>query len=473
MHLPVAFTAELQAQLGSQYTDFEAALSYLPPVSIRYNPAKVSASSRLQIGKSSPLLLAKEKGLGDEVLWHDHAFYLSTRPVFTLDPLFHAGAYYVQEASSMLVAHALAQVADLSKPLRVLDLCAAPGGKTTLLASRLHPDSLLVANEVIKSRVVILKENVQKWGHPNVHICHHDPEDLGRLEAFFDVILIDAPCSGEGLFRKDPAAINEWSPDNVQLCSARQKRILEAALPLLAPKGTLLYCTCTYNDTENQRSLDALTADADFEEQKIKLPESWGVTPKAVGYQCYPHRVRGEGFFFSVFRKKNVPRAAQRYDSLPKKGKEEGFKSCKRLHAKQTAEVARWLEKPDDFHFFIKPNGEVLAFLDSQLDDIRILDNLLFAKGLGLEMGEFKGNDFIPSHALALSTALSSQIPTLELTEGEALQFLKKENLLLDAPKGWLLVTYQELGLGWVKGLGNRLNNYLPKDWRIRMELPE
>lgn len=465
MSLPSPFVEELQAQLGPQYPDFEASISQPAPVSVRLNPHK-----RPVVLDSAALKIAS---VGDPVAWCAQAHYLPTRPVFTLDPLFHAGAYYVQEASSMLIGHALAQVIDLSKPLRVLDLCAAPGGKTTLLASILHPDSLLLANEVIKSRVMILKENIQKWGLPHVHISHHDPEDLGRLEAFFDVILIDAPCSGEGLFRKDPAAVSEWSPDNVQLCSARQKRILEAATPLLSPRGILVYCTCTYNDTENQRSVEVLTQQGLFEEIKIALPSSWGVSSKPIGYQCYPHWVKGEGFFFSVFQKKGGLRRVQRYDSLPKKGKEEGFKSCRRLPHKQVAEVARWVDTPDDFHFFVKPNGEVLAFLDSQLDDIRILDNLLFAKGLGLEMGEFKGADFIPSHALALSTVLSRHIPRLVLTESEALQFLKKENLLLQAPKGWLLATHHGLGLGWVKSLGNRLNNYLPKDWRIRMEIPE
>ncbi|MFN8346253.1 MAG: methyltransferase domain-containing protein [Spirosomataceae bacterium] len=455
MILPNAFTDALNSQLGGEFADFEAALQQTPPVSIRYNPRKSKAS------------------VGELIPWCEEGRYLKQRPVFTLDPLFHAGAYYVQEASSMLVGHALTQAVNVTKPLRVLDLCAAPGGKTTLLTSVLHPDSLILANEVIKSRVMILKENVQKWGFPNVHVSHHDPEDLERLEAFFDVILIDAPCSGEGLFRKDPAAVHEWSTGNVQVCAGRQKRILEAAMPLLKPAGVLIYCTCTYNDSENQGSGQQITESGQFTEIKIVIPESWGVVAKPIGYQCYPHRLKGEGFFFAVFQKQASFETAKPYDSLPRKGKEEGFRSCKRLHPKQTPEVSRWLENPENFHFFVKPNGEVLALLDSQLNDVRILDNTLFAKGLGLEMGEFKGNDFIPSHALALSTVLSPEVLRLELSANEALLFLKKENLMLEAPRGWVLITHQGLGLGWVKGLGNRVNNYLPKDWRIRMEIPE
>ena len=182
MILPEAFTDQLETQIGAEFADFEAALQQIPPVSIRYNPRKMQPKE----GKLIP--------------WCEEGRYLEQRPVFTLDPLFHSGAYYVQEASSMLVGHVLPQVANVSKPLRVLDLCAAPGGKTTLLTSILHPDSLILANEVIKGRVMILKENVQKWGFFNVHISNHDPEEFERLEAFFDIILIDAPCSGEGLF---------------------------------------------------------------------------------------------------------------------------------------------------------------------------------------------------------------------------------------------------------------------------------
>lgn len=445
----------MKTQIGEEYTNFEVALRQAPPVSIRYNSSKGIVP------------------LGEAMDWCEEGCYLSQRPIFTLDPLFHAGAYYVQEASSMLIGHALQQAIDTTQPLRVLDLCAAPGGKTTLLTSILHNDSLIVANEAIKSRVMILKENVQKWGFPNVHVSNHDPEDLGRLEAFFDVILIDAPCSGEGLFRKDPAAINEWSLGNVQMCAGRQKRILEAAMPLLKPSGVLVYCTCTYNDTENQSSGQFVLETGEFKEKKIALSPNWGVVAKPIGYQCYPHRVRGEGFFFALFQKKAGLETAKRYDTLPRRSKEEGFRSCKRLHAKQIPEVTRWLENAEAYHYFVKPNGEVVAFMDSQLEDIRILDNTLSAKGLGLEMGSFKGDDFIPAHALALSNALSLRIPRLELSEKEALLFLKKENLQLEAPKGWLLATYQGLGLGWVKGLGNRINNYLPKDWRIRMEIPD
>ena len=447
--LPDAFLSQMQTLLGNETPDFAAALQLPPPVSVRLNFAKPTVSSI---------------NSNEAVPWCAAGRYLPTRPVFTLDPLFQAGAYYVQEASSMLVDFALRQAVDLLNPLRVLDLCAAPGGKTTLLAAALHPDSLLVCNEVIKSRVAILKENVQKWGLPNVHVSHHDPKDFADLAGFFDVILIDAPCSGEGLFRKDPAAANEWSLESVQLCAGRQKRILAAAAPLLKPNGTLIYCTCTYNDAENQENADFIAQNLGFEETELTIPDAWGVARRKRGYQCYPHRVRGEGFFLSVFQKKGGNELNTSVYA---------FRSMKALHHKDARLVKDWLREPDDYAFFIKPNQEIVAVLAGQVEDLKILDKALSAKGLGVEIGTIKGKDFIPSHALALSTMLHPDLPKVELSITESLQFLKKENLLLNAPNGWLLVTHQGLGLGWVKNLGNRVNNYLPKEWRIRMEIED
>jgi 16S rRNA C967 or C1407 C5-methylase (RsmB/RsmF family)/NOL1/NOP2/fmu family ribosome biogenesis protein len=447
--LPSDFRVQMQAILGAEMSDFEVALQQVPPVSVRLNAAKNTETLN---------------HWNDAVPWCSTGRYLPKRPIFTLDPLFQAGAYYVQEASSMLVEYALRETVDVENPLRVLDLCAAPGGKTTLLAAALHPQSLLLCNEVIKSRVGILKENVQKWGLPNVHVSHHDPEDFDKLTGFFDVILTDAPCSGEGLFRKDPAAANEWSAESVQLCAGRQRRILTAAAPLLKPNGVLIYCTCTYNATENQENGRFLTQELGFEELPLEIPEAWGVVRQSFGYQCYPHRVRGEGFFMGVFKKTSG-------DEL--RTSVYAFRSMKPLHHKDARLVQGWLQEPDLYELYIKPNQEIVAVLASQIEDLKILDKALSAKGLGVEIGVLKGQDFIPSHELALSTALAVQVPRVELTTEKALQFLRKEPIALDAPKGWLLVTHQGLGLGWLKNLGNRTNNYLPKEWRIRMEVED
>lgn len=451
--LPPAFETQMQTQLGENFPAFVNALTAPTPVSIRLNPRKPAFDT-------TGLAL---------VPWCAEGYYLPERPSFTLDPLFQAGAYYVQEASSMLLNEALKQTVNLNRPLRVLDLCAAPGGKSTLLASALSADSLLISNEVIRSRVSVLRENLEKWGHPNVVISNHDPEDMGNLAGFFDVVVVDAPCSGEGLFRKDPHAMQEWSEASVQLCSARQKRILAAAAPLLDNDGILIYSTCTYNDTENTENVRYLTENG-FRNRPLTLPADWNIAEKktgdSVGYQCYPHRVRGEGFFISVFQKTGF--------TNPVKMDARTFRSIRALRPRETASAAKWLQNPTDFSFWEKPNGDVMALPKSLEKTFLFLDVALKNKGFGLEMGQFKGQDFVPSHALALSTAINQNIPGIELSKENALRYFKKENLVLDEPaKGWLLARYKGLNLGWMKGVGNRINNYLPKDWRIRMDIKE
>ena len=456
--LPPAFESLMQTQLETDYAAFEDALMQPTPVSIRVNPRKNAFDT---------------SGL-ERVPWCTDGYYLPERPSFTLDPLFQAGAYYVQEASSMLLNEALKQAVNLTRPLRqhplrVLDLCAAPGGKSTLLASALHPDSLLICNEVIRSRVSVLRENIDKWGFPNVVVSNHDPEDLANLAGFFDVVVVDAPCSGEGLFRKDPDAMNEWSDNSVQMCSARQKRILAAAAPLLDMGGTLIYSTCTYNDDENVKNVRYLTENG-FRNHPLVLPPDWNVVEKetdgSVGYQCYPHRVRGEGFFISVFKKTAF--------TAPVKLDARTFRSIRALRTRETASAAKWLQNPTDFSLWEKPNGDVMALPKVLEKQFLSVDVALKSKGFGLEMGRFKGTDFIPSHTLALSTAINQNLPAVALSKENALRYFKKENLVLDGPvNGWLLAQYNGLNIGWMKGVGNRVNNYLPKDWRIRMDISE
>ena len=238
----------------------------------------------------------------EKVPWHPQGYYLNERPSFTLDPVFQAGGYYVQEASSMFVAEAVRQTMDTSKPLRVLDLCAAPGGKTTTLAAELTENSFLMANEVIKSRIPALKENLLKWGFTNYVVTNHDPETMAELEGFFDVVLVDAPCSGEGLFRKDDEAAKEWSVQHVELCSARQKRILKAAAFLVAPNGVLVYSTCTYNAQENDENVAYITKITELERIDLSLPTEFGIQATQGGAQFYPHKLKGEGFYLAVFR---------------------------------------------------------------------------------------------------------------------------------------------------------------------------
>ncbi len=446
MKLPEAFETQLTGILGEEFESFKNALSTDAPVSIRLNPRKKSES------------LSE-----DQVAWSASGRYLKERPVFTLDPLFHAGAYYVQEASSMFIEEALKQSIDLSRPLRVLDLCAAPGGKTTLLASLLKETDLLVANEVIKSRIGVLKENLQKWGFPSYIVSNQDAETFADLEGFFDIVLVDAPCSGEGLFRKDPGAMNEWSEDSVHMCSARQKRILRAASMLVAPRGVLVYSTCTYNNEENDENAAWLSQTFDFTPLKFTLPAEWGIVEKGLGYQFFPHKVRGEGFFISVFKQ-------QSFDQNYTKAKIK----LNRVTRWQREKIRSWI-KPDlfeSYEFFAKNDGIVVAIHQDLLDTYGSVLRALDKRSSGLEIGMFKGDDFIPLHGLALSNIVSDEIQAVDTDKEQALRFLKKENFDIQTEiQGWTLVRYQGLNLGWIKVFGDRINNYLPKEWRIRMEI--
>src|SRR5687768_8055824 len=238
---PQAFKKREQAHLGNQWDDFVNAHLQPSPISIRLNPHKLSSETLLP-----------------SIPWTQYGKYLNDRPSFTLDPTFHGGKYYVQEASSMFLEQAFNQTTETTAPLDILDLCAAPGGKSTHLLSLMNQDSLLVSNEVIQSRAAILSENIQKWGYCNVAVTNNDPKDFQRLAGFFDVVVVDAPCSGEGLFRKDPTASKEWSEDAVALCSKRQQRILNDVWPALKTGGVLIYSTCTYNEMENEENLKML-----------------------------------------------------------------------------------------------------------------------------------------------------------------------------------------------------------------------
>ncbi|MFZ4545461.1 MAG: methyltransferase RsmF C-terminal domain-like protein, partial [Saprospiraceae bacterium] len=392
------------------------------------------------------------------------------RPSFTLDPLFHAGAYYVQEASSMLIGHALKQVVDFDRNLRILDLCAAPGGKSTLLLSLMNDKSVLLSNEVIKTRVNILKENIHKWGNPNVMVSNHEAEDFRGLNGFFDVVLIDAPCSGEGLFRKDENAKKEWSPENVNLCSARQKKILSNTIDLLTDGGILLYSTCTYNAQENLDNVIWITEQFGCESIPIELPADWGVVElkesASFGYQCYPHLVKGEGFFFAVLRKGTNRQEKTGTSYFQKKS------SLYPVSKSELELLRKWVDDPDSLSFYKKGNGIITAVSKAIEPDCAAIESALRRVSFGVEIGEFKGKDFIPSHELALSSIVSSAFVSIELEKNEALFYLKKELHSVDTDlRGWALAKYQGLSMGWMKILPNRINNYLPAHFRIRMDL--
>ena len=402
----------------------------------------------------------------EKVPWNDYGYYLPQRPSFITDPLIHAGAYYVQEASSMFLEEALKQTVDLSRPIKILDLCAAPGGKSTLIQSIISDSSLLVSNEVIKIRASILSENITKWGATNVVVTNNDPKDFQRLDNYFDVIIVDAPCSGSGLFRKDPEAINEWSEQNVQLCHQRQQRILVDALPSLRDGGVLIYSTCSYSKDEDEDICDWLINDCHLASIKYFLHPDWNIVEtisaqhNAYGYRFYPDKLKGEGFFIAAFKKSNmgvsIDRRAGKARNKTEKISDKEFEIIKPL-----------LKNPQDFSF-IKLKDEVLAIPAQFADELAILQSALYIKKAGIKLGTIIRDQLVPDHELALSTIIAYSIPTVAVDKETALKYLRKEEIKLDVvEKGWVLLTYQQLPIGWVKILPNRVNNYYPKEWRI------
>ncbi len=455
MELPPLFVRQMRTLLGEAYEPFATALAEEPPVSLRLNPQKRWSAEEVPFPGA------------ERVPWCAEGWYLPERPSFTLDPLFHAGAYYVQEASSMFLCEVLRRVVDTCRPLRALDLCAAPGGKTTLLQSTLHPDSLVVANEVVRSRLGALRENMEKWGHANSVMTSAAGEEWETLGAWFDVVVVDAPCSGEGLFRKSPEAMREWSLPHVEACVLRQRAILNSAVRVLKPGGLLVYSTCTFNTSENEENVEWLLQKFDLEPITLTLPEAWGVINSAPGaYRFFPHRLRGEGFFLAAFRQKTAATAKLAPRSPA------AFRRLQPLPQRHLAVVETWLREAKAWAFFTGPSGEVVAVPKRVLADFRLLDAVLANKWLGVRMGQFKGSDFVPEHALALQQALSLDLPAVSFNREQALLYLRKEHFTLEATRqhrGWMVGRFEGLALGWLKTLPDRWNNYLPPERRIRL----
>ncbi len=445
-----AFTNRIKTQLGNEFSDFMQSLSEEAPTSIRINERK-----------SSPRL-------GEPIPWCTSGRYLKNRPSFTLDPTFHGGAYYVQEASSMFLERVLSGLVDTSKPLRVLDACAAPGGKSTHLLSLITENSLLVSNEVIRSRASILSENIQKWGYPNVVVTNNDPADFKSLSGFFDVIIVDAPCSGEGLFRKDPAAAAEWSEKNVELCSLRQRRIVADLWPSLKEDGILIYSTCTYNSMENEDNLDWISKTLQAVPEKIEINPHWNIKEvhknNLSGYQFFPHRTKGEGFFIGALRKKEVTTGTK----LRIKKNDVTL-----LAEKHIEFIHNWIIHPSTFSFFQWKDLVYMVPQDLQ-NEMEFLRTSLNIMHMGTPVATRKHSKFIPEQALALSTKIAkNNFPQIDLELNDALKYLRKDTLDIQGNnKGHALISFEDISLGWINLLENRSNNMYPTAWRIRMHIP-
>lgn len=441
------FLERIRKQFPEDAEEFIAAIDREPKPSVRINTAKAGEVD-----------LEVVRAKAEDVPWNSEGMWLNERPQYTMDPMFHAGVYYPQEASSQILSHVIDSIREMlpSNPV-VLDLCAAPGGKTTLLAGKLAGKGVVVANEIVRQRAWVLRENVAKSGWGNCIVTNTDAKAFGKLGATFDLVLIDAPCSGEGMFRKDEVARTEWTPENAKMCAERQREILEDIWPAVAEGGIVIYSTCTFNPDENEGNMIWLAENYDVENIKIEIDQSWGVRTltfdQGEGYAFHPHKVSGEGFFVSVMRKtsgsmrripktKIRPQKASVPDGVLESAMWKGYMWEKDIVALPQDRDALMLAIGDS----VKPIWMGVPIGQKMKDEI------VWAAELPMQMS-FRGEG----------------MSRVELEKEDALHYLRGEwSYDQELVRGWNVVTYRGVALGLVKSVGNRVNNYYPKEWRIR-----
>lgn len=446
--LPIDFIDNMSNQLGGELDAFCQALSEPAVVSIRLND-KLPKQQLDVMAYTSP---------SERIPWTDDGYYLSERPMFTLDPMLHAGCYYVQDASSMFLEYVLKTFVD--KDSVVLDLCAAPGGKSTILSQHLSDKGLLVSNEVVRQRVFVLSENMQKWGNGNCVVTHNKPAEFAqKLPSVFDCVLVDAPCSGEGMFRKDEKAQEQWSLPNIQMCAKRQKEILANVWDALKPGGIMIYSTCTFNQTENEQITRFIARDLGADILQLNIPQQWGIV-HTDGYRFYPHRLRGEGLYMSVLRKhKTAYSDSIRIPPLPR-----------RRHITDESLLRSWLRHPEQWH--LRQTERFTVALPARYADlVEYLYAHFTCLSAGFGLSELRGRTQHPQHSLSMSKELvAKQFCTVELDLPTALDYLRAQAISLEnAPKGLVLLTYKSVPLGFAKNIGNHCNNLYPNEWRIRI----
>lgn len=445
MNLNDDFAERTRLLFGEElYGRFVQALDEEPVVSVRHNDNKrFSALS------------------GDTVPWAVAGNYLPNRPAFTADPQFHAGCYYVQEASSMFIEQIVRQ--HVASPVRALDLCAAPGGKSTHLLSLLPQGSMLVSNEPMPLRAQVLAENVIKWGNASAVVTKNEPADFAPLRNFFDFVLVDAPCSGEGMFRKDAYAVEQWSLSNVRQCAKKQREILSDIWESLRPGGLLVYSTCTFNREENEDCVEWIAETLGAEPLSVEVCSEWNITGSLTTkglpvYRFIPGRTKGEGLFMALLRK-----AGDAPLSQPRPPR------VKFADAKVVREVQKWIKQPAAFDF-VMHDDSVIAMPKEHAAAMSLLNQKLRVLHCALPLAQVKNNKMLPVHALAMSSELeSSAFKVVEVEREKALSYLHREALqFAGEPVGYLLLAYKGVPLGFVKNIGNRANNLYPAEWRIR-----
>ena len=446
---PQDFISSMEQRMGAEECRrLLDALNQEPTTSIRFNPFKVA-----------------ERPEGCAVPWNRYGFYLDERPLFTLDPLMHGGMYYVQEASSMFVEELYRQVFGDREDVRVLDLCAAPGGKTTLYSTLVGVDGMVLANEPVRNRAMVLADNVKRWGIGNVAVTCNDPAQIGAYEQMFDLLAIDAPCSGEGMFRKNHDARKEWSASNVDMCAARQRRIIADSWAALKPGGVLIYSTCTFNAQEDEGVVEWIAETFDCEPVDIDIPDSWGISrTEAAGMQCfhfYPHLTRGEGFFAAIVRKGDGRSKAK----MPKSRKT----PFAELDKRSISLLQEWVERPEYVRFMQVGEDTMYGYYRAQYPAIKALAEGLNMIYSGVCMGQIFGKKLKPDHSLALFHELNrANCSVAEFDREQVLNYLRRaEHDISPMSEGLNLICYEGVPVGWSKRIGNRANTLLPSAFRI------
>lgn len=444
--LPEEFLQRLGSYDTDIFTDIEKALTGAPSVSVRINPSKPGGFPTESLRP---------------VPWCDGGFYLDSRPTFTLDPALHAGCYYVQDASSMFISHALRQLVD--KPVICLDACAAPGGKSLCAIDSLPNGSIVVSNEAVPARAAALRENIIKWGTPHSVVTRADARRFAQLRNTFDVITADVPCSGEGMMRKNSTAVCQWSASLVRECATLQREIVESLWPALQPGGLFIYSTCTFNRDENELIAAFINDSLGGIPVDIPVNPSWNIAHAIDSplpcLRFIPGRTRGEGLFMTAFRKPGEPgrQKKRQHPVRPVSG---------------PGETAGWISHDSSLQISVA-SDRINAFPPDRLP---LLHELEKAAGIdiihhGVTLGHIKGRNIIPAHSLALSTALNRDaFPNVEISRDNALSYLRCESVTLppSTPRGYILLTTGNSPIGFVKNLGNRVNTLYPRDWRIR-----
>ena len=427
--LPEAFLDRMKHQLGEEYEDFLKSLERPRAVALRFNPLKGEAPSLPFVGESVP--------------WEPNGYYYDPDCRPGLHVYHEAGVYYLQEASAMAPVALL----DPQPGERVCDLCAAPGGKTTQIAGRMMGKGFLLCNELNPKRAKILSRNIERMAVANALVTNEHPGNLAKhLPGFFDRVLVDAPCSGEGMFRKEEAAVTDWSQETVEMCARRQAEILHSAAQLVRPGGRLVYSTCTFSPEEDEMAVAAfLESHPEFSPEVLETP--WFVPVSNGGHRMWPHKLLGEGHFAAVLKKNGGEEAdipAEAGEKLPK----------------------QWLTFAGELGISL-PDGKAVFFGQNLFWAPEELPRLRGLKVLrpGLELGEVKKDRFEPAHALALWLSECANVHTLAPESPEMADYLHG-NVIPSAKRGWCLVKAGDYSIGWGKGDGNWLKNHYPKGLR-------